>query len=137
MNPDPSIAVNTVNVATLLAVIGSPGIVYWIMKRMTTGFMAQQTEHCKTCRAEIERRFDRQEAREKEIEERQFLLRQNDIPHIRETFAKKADLELATAEIKRDIRDLGAEMKSEIRSLKEKMSSDITRIHTRIDDVGK
>jgi hypothetical protein len=132
-----SSAVTTMNAVALLAVIGSPGIVWWVMRRLTTGFMKQQTEHCKACRTDIDKRFDQQSAREKEIEERQFQLRQADIPHIREHFAKKTDLEASTAEIKRDIKELGAEMKTEIRSLKEKMSSDIVRIHTRIDDAHR
>jgi hypothetical protein len=121
----------------MLAAIGSPGVVWWVLRRMTAGHMDQQQAHCKECRAEIERRFDKQEDDEKQIVERQLILRQIDIPHIREHFAKKVDLDAATAEIKREIRESGAEMKVEFRSFREKVTHDITRLHTRIDNINK
>jgi transposase len=127
----------TLGIATIIAVIGSPGVVWWLMRRLVVTYKQDHRETCAACKAEIEKRIERAEAREKEIEERQFKLRQADIPHIRETFAKKVDLEVVAAEIKRDIKDLGTEIKTEFRGLKESVSRDIIRLHDRIDNSEK
>ncbi len=141
--------------ASVAAAFGAPGVTFWVMKRMTSSFMQQQVEGCKKCRSEIDSRIAEVATAETKIIERQMFLRESEIPVIRETYAKKLDLDKSsaemkvdlekataamkvdlyrsTAEIKQEINEVGAEMKGDMKDLSNKVSEDIRRVHDRVD----
>jgi len=67
--------------------------------RISGDFQKSSKEFCARCKAEIERRLQSQESRDKEIEGRQAFLRETTLPQLREEYVKQAimnvEMELA------------------------------------------
>ena len=115
----------------ILAALGTPGVTFYVMKKMTGDFQKSSKEFCARCKAEIERRLQAQESRDKEIEGRQAFLRETTLPQLREEYVKQADLDKSTRDIQGSIAGLRAEVKESLG----KVSQDIRTVHGRIDDL--
>jgi hypothetical protein len=141
--------------ASVAAAFGAPGVTFWVIKRMTSSFMQSQKEGCARCRSDLDYKISEVAQVEAKIIDRQMALREVELPIIRETYARKADLEKASAEmkvdlekasaamkvdlhrstveIKTEINGLGAGMKSDMKDMCNRVSDDIKRVQDRVD----
>ena len=104
--------------AALGTLLGTPGVTFWVMRKMTAAFCNQLRERCALCKAALDRRLDSQEEKDKVMEERQITLRTIIIP------------KLVSRE---DLRELGADIKKSLESVQSDIKGDIVRLHNRIN----
>ncbi|MEW6386244.1 MAG: hypothetical protein AB1491_01825 [Thermodesulfobacteriota bacterium] len=63
-------------ISIVVAACGTPGLTFWVMKRMNQNFTVQIKESCKACRAHLDEKLEGHDGRIKEAEERQRKLRE-------------------------------------------------------------
>jgi len=102
----------------VLAALGTPGVTFYVMKKMTASFTEHVQARCRECKAELDRRIKDQEDKDRALEERQLALRTNILPN------------LATRE---DVREVGREIKASFERAQSDLKEDIRRVHGRIN----
>jgi len=62
--------------AILLAACGTPGLTFWVMKKMSREALAQIKENCKACRAHLDEKITGLDGTIHEAVQRQLTLRE-------------------------------------------------------------
>ncbi|MEW6385891.1 MAG: hypothetical protein AB1491_00020 [Thermodesulfobacteriota bacterium] len=63
-------------ISIVVAALGTPGLTFWVMKKMNREALFHIKENCKACRAHLEEKIGSHEDRLEKAEERQRKLRE-------------------------------------------------------------